>query len=369
MRLLIANPFGIGDVLFSVPLVRALREADPGGCLEYLCNRRTEELVAGCLGTDQVHTFEKDEFRAAWKRSRRQGMSMLVDLIRRLRSRRLDGLVDLSLSWQYGFAGLLAGIRKRVGFDYRGRGRFLTDRLTLAGFHLKPVADYYLDLLPMLGLPKPDRRQFHLRLPDEENDARHATGRNLHLPEGCRWIGLVPGGGTSWGPWAVFKQWPAERFAAVALALAERFDAEILVFGDAAEQPLCRQVAAAMTGRPATPVQTDSLITLARLFKRCALVIGNDSGPLHLATAVGTPTVSVFGPVDASVYGPLGPVSRHRVVTLGLVCQPCYQGFRFPPCPWDNACLKELQVERVLQVAEELLNGRMRQRVNAPTET
>jgi heptosyltransferase-1 len=78
-------------------------------------------------------------------------------------------------------------------------------------------------------------------------------------------------------------------------------------------------------------------------------VIGNDSGPMHLATAVGTRTVSIFGPVDAGVYGPAIVDPNHRVVTRGIACQPCYRHFKFPPCPWDNSCLKALPVETVLE--------------------
>jgi ADP-heptose:LPS heptosyltransferase len=110
-----------------------------------------------------------------------------------------------------------------------------------------------------------------------------------------------------------------------------------------------------MGARPHLAIQLPSLLLLAGLLKRCALVIGNDGGTMHLASAVGTRTVSLFGPVDSSVYGPYPPRPIHRVVSLGLACRPCYRSFRFPPCPWDNRCLKELPVEQVLEAANALL--------------
>ena len=95
------------------------------------------------------------------------------------------------------------------------------------------------------------------------------------------------------------------------------------------------------------------LAALAGILKRCLLVIGNDSGPMHLAASMGTATVSIFGPVDASVYGPVNP--RGRVVLKGLACRPCYQSFRFPPCPWENGCLRLLPESEVLKAVDELM--------------
>jgi len=166
--------------------------------------------------------------------------------------------------------------------------------------------------------------------------------------------GIVPGGGASWGPNAVYKQWPPERFARMADHLARR-GLQILLIGDAQEISLCRQVADRISVPPAFIVQVPSLLLLAGLLKRCRVVVGNDGGTMHLASAVGTPTVSIFGPVDASVYGPTPGGNTHRVVSKGLACRPCYQRFRFPPCPWDNACLKKLEVEPVLQAVDEIL--------------
>ena len=352
MRTLIANPYGIGDVLFSLPLVQAIRQADPPGFLGYLSNRRTVELLMAWKELDWRGVFEKDEFRAGWGRSRQEGLGHLRRTIAEIQRERFDTLVDLSLGWHYGLAGLLAGIPRRAGFDFRNRGKFLTHRLRTRGFHSQPVAEYYLDLLPAIGLPRRAGTDVRLELPAAATGQAAEYLRQRGIPD-ARLVGIVPGGGASWGPNAVFKQWAPERFAEVADALAERAGgAAVLIFGDAGEASLCGKVAAAMRSpRPKAAVQVPSLLTLAGLLQRCSLVVGNDSGPMHLAAVVGTPTVSIFGPVDPSVYGPFSQRSVHRVVTQGLVCQPCYQGFRFPPCPWDNRCLKQLAPGWVLEQA------------------
>ncbi len=361
MRVLIANPFGIGDVLFSRPLLLSLRRADPGGFIGYLCNRRTGELVEGCFPVDWRGVFEKDEFRAAWRRSRREALVQLVNLKREVTQRRFDLLVDLSMGWHYALGGLLSGIPRRIGFHFRGRGRFLTDRLSIEGFHDQPVSRYYLDLLsflfrefpswavpecPPLGFPEPLREQVDGFL--------RSNGLNGTVPI----AGIVPGGGASWGPYAAYKQWPADRFAQAARHLSGRHRMKILLIGDAQEAPLCRAVADRLDSPPVLAIQVPSLLFLGELMKRCALALGNDSGPMHLAAHAGVRTVTIFGPVDGSVYGPTpeqGP--GNRIVSKALACRPCYRSFRIPPCPWNIACLKQLEIAPVLKAVDEILKN------------
>jgi len=355
---LIIHPFGIGDVLFSLPLVATLREARPDAQIGYLCNRRTNQLVAIWPHVNRHFIFEKDEFRAAWGSSKIKGSRHLLDIIRTIRAERFDIAIDLSLGWQMGLASWMAGIPKRIGFDFRGRGRFLTHKLPLNGFQNKPVAEYYLDLLTLLGIEKPPQSPYELTLPASVSPQVEEFLAPHHIQAGERLIGIVPGGGASWGPSAVFKQWPPEKFAQMADTLASGEKTRVILFGDQQESSLCRKIAAQLKHPPILATQISSLVLLAGILKRCHLVIGNDSGPMHLAAAVGTKTVSIFGPVDAAVYGPVPKNPElHRVVAQSMACRPCYQQFRFPPCPWDNACLKKLPVAEVLNAAEASLRG------------
>ena len=356
MRILLANPFGIGDILFSFPLASALRQADPGGHLAFLCNRRTEALVRIWPMLDQVFVFEKDEFRASWKQSRHKAIQQIRNLMRSIRTSRFDALVDLSLGWHYSLGGLLAEIPRRIGFDYRKRGRFLTQRIALSGSQEQSMAQSYLDLLPLLGfqaipldsipgLPLPDALQ------EEADRILQAQGLEGKNPL----IGMVPGGGISWGPNARFKQWAPARFAQVGSDLIQNHSASLLLIGDHRERELCEQIASRLPPAHVRVLSPQSLAVLAGILKRCTLVVGNDSGPMHLAEIVGTRTVSIFGPVDGSVYGPFLQRALHRVVSKGLACRPCYRQFRFPACSWDNACLKQLESASVVHAVEELI--------------
>ena len=99
-----------------------------------------------------------------------------------------------------------------------------------------------------------------------------------------------------------------------------------------------------------------SLLVLAGVLAQCQLVVGNDSGALHVAVAVGTPSVTIFGPASPVVYGPYGAAGdRHHVAVKPLACRPCYARFRLPPCPWDIRCLRTLDPDDIYQTARQLL--------------
>ena len=355
MRILIANPFGIGDVLFSFPLVHALREQKKDAFVGYLCNRRTEELVANEKAIDWHIVYEKDEFREKWKQSTWEGIQFLQSLFGEVRRQRFDLLIDLSLGWQISFGALLAGIPRGVGFHFRGRGRFLTDRLPIKGFHDRPVAEYYLSLLSLVSLSSSFEEKVVVHLPISTSAEAACYISSLGAVQGKPIIGLVPGGGASWGPYAHYKQWPAESFAELANTLSERHNAQILLIGDSQEEALCRKIGNLCRSSPLYAIQVPSLLLLGGILKSCDCVVGNDSGAMHIASSVGAKTLTIFGPVDESVYGPFPHQAHQRVVSKTLSCRPCYQAFRLPPCPWGNACLKQLEVSQVLQAAEELL--------------
>ena len=151
-HILIVNPFGIGDVLFTTPLVRAVREAFPQSIIGYLCNRRTEPILRTNPHLDRLFVYEKDEVVALWRRSPWQGAAQMFGLLRRVLRERFDLVIDLSLGERYGFILKLLGVPRRIGFDFRNRGRFLSDRLSIDGYTDAHVVEYYRRLLRFLGI-------------------------------------------------------------------------------------------------------------------------------------------------------------------------------------------------------------------------
>jgi len=356
MRILIVNPFGIGDVLFTTPIVRALRQAFPDAHLAYLCNRRTQRILEGNPHLNAVLVFEKDEFLALWRSSRLKGLNHVRQLLGIIRRQRFELVVDLSLGQRYSFVLMLLGIQRRVGFDFRRRGRFLTHRLPIEGYHEAHVIEYYRRLSGFLGI-RLDEQRLELGSTDEDRQWAQAWLAGHRLADQQPVVGIVPAGGVSWGLAAPFRRWSLEGFAAVGDALSERYGAHVVLFGEAADAPVCRQVIRLMK-HPAVDASGQTMLgQFVALLAHLDLVICNDGGPLHLAVSQRTKTVSVFGPVDPAVYGPYPRSARHHVVFReDLPCRPCYHQFKLPPCPYERACLKTIEPDEVLGACEAALS-------------
>ena len=356
--ILIVNPFGIGDVLFTTPLVRAVRRAFPDSRIGYLCNRRTESLLRNNPHLDDLYVYERDEIVRMWRSSRGMWLRHLAWFIRQIVRAKFDFVIDLSLNERYSFILRLLGVRRCVGFDYRHRGRFLSDAMPIDGYHDVHVVEYYRRLLWLLGILM-DEGDLECRLADEDEAWAGSWLRERRLDDDRPLIGMVPAGGVSWGIGAPFRRWTAEGFAELGDLLAERYNARILLFGEPSDAAICDDVSRLMARTPLNASGQTTLGQFIALLKRLTLVVCNDGGPLHLAVSQGTKTVSIFGPVDPRVYGPYPPESgRHQVVySAELRCRPCYHRFRLPPCPYERACLTGIEPADVFSGCERVLGA------------
>ncbi|MCA9396947.1 MAG: hypothetical protein KC649_07225, partial [Candidatus Omnitrophica bacterium] len=136
-KILIMHPFGIGDVIFSFPLAHELKQA--GYDVDYLCNERTVEFISSNPDVTSCMTFNRDAIRKLRKENPLKWIQELHSWVQRIRSGRYEAVIDLSMGREYAFFALLAGVRKRIGFDYKKRGRFLTDKFVIEGFDGSPV--------------------------------------------------------------------------------------------------------------------------------------------------------------------------------------------------------------------------------------
>ncbi len=356
-RILIVNPFGIGDVLFTTPLIRAVRRAFPDSHIGYLCNRRTERILQDNPHLNELFIYEKDELVQRWRTSQWEGMAYLIRLLWHIARGRFDLVIDLSLGERYGLLLKLLGVPRRVGFNYRRRGRFLTESLSIMGYHDEHIVDYYRRLLRFIGV-RLEESSLELRVSVEDEQWADQWLRE-HQLEGKRpVVGMVPAGGVSWGVGAPFRRWSYEGFAKVGDTLIEQWDAQVILFGEAMDAAACQAVAQLMHHPTIDVSGQTTLGQFVSLLTRLSLVLCNDGGPLHLAVSQGVKTVSIFGPVNPNVYGPYPRTPRHRVVYREeLTCRPCYHQFRLPPCPYERACLTSLPVEQVLEACEALLAG------------
>jgi lipopolysaccharide heptosyltransferase II len=346
-RILIINIFGIGDVLFTTPLIKNLKTACPGSYIGYVCNRRTSPVLEHNPHVDKLIICDRDEYNEACRTSRMLAFRKMVCFLKEVRRERFDVAIDVSLSNFTSCAAFLAGIKHRIGFQYKKRSFLLNKKFVLKGYEDRHVVEYYQGLLEELGVPAVEKN-LELYISQKDNDwADGFLASNIGPRNGHPVVGLVPGGGASWGQNAVYKRWPPEKYAKLADKLIEKFSAAIILFGNKDESPLCEKVSSAMHHQPVLACGKTTISQFAALARKCSLMVLNDGGPLHVAVAAGAHTASIFGPVDERVYGPY-PQGKHIVITKGLPCQPCYRRFR-KSSGEHISCVSQLTVEDVLE--------------------
>ncbi len=354
-KILIINIFGVGDVLFTTPMIRQIKNAFHDVAIGYVANARTASLLRNHPLISKVFIYERDEFHQIYKRSKIQFLARLSTFVKEIKSEGFDAAIDLSLNSSADFLLMLTGIKTRIGYNYKNRSPFLTQKFKLSGYEGRHVVDYYNDLLSALGIvPQPTPMEFPLTAADRAWAMGFLKTNGLSGKKVV--IGIVPGGGASWGKDALFKRWEPQNYVKLADNLIENCGADIILMGDEKERELCERVAREMRGRSFQLCGKTSLSQFAAVSAQLKLVVVNDGGPLHMAVAAGAKTVSIFGPVDEKVYGPYAPLEReqHLVVSKNLACRPCYRRFRRSECE-HISCLHTISVQDVLVKVESLL--------------
>jgi heptosyltransferase-2 len=362
-RILVVKLATLGDVLTMTPALRALRTSFPREHIAVLTTPGGALALRGLDSLDEVITFDKFAFdrpTEAWR-----SLPSALRLARDLRAARWDTLVLLHhLTTPFGIAkyaalSLGSGAPRRVGLD-NGRGRwFLTEGVADLGFGWRHEVDYALNVAEMLGATYPGEPRLELKM--TADDDAWATG---HLPE-TGGVLLVPGSGA----FSLARRWAPDRFAEVGRVLQGRHGFTPVVLnglgGD--EQALAREVASHLGRAARIAPSAPSPQALGALVRRCRLVVANDGGVVHVATAVGTPVVAIFGPSNARAWGPY-PVDepRHQVVREQLACAPCiHRGHSFGTpqgCP-ARTCLSLVEAQAVVAAAERALDVTADERV------
>jgi len=361
-RFLIINPFGIGDVLFTTPLVKRIRSRFKDSFIGFICNSRVAPVLSANKNLDEIIVFDKGDYKELWHKSKRQAVAQFLHILKKIKSRHFDIVIDLSLNHQYAFFLALLGVPVRIGYNFKNRGRFMTHKTDISGYHDKHIVEYYLDLLDFLYVETPQwgvstphvDSNLEIFIPEQDLKWADSFLKDSGIQPQQRIAAVVPGGGASWGKSAIYKHWPPENFAHVADALMDKYAVKVILLGSSDDSGVCNAVSGSMRNKAVSACGKTGLLQFAALLKRCSLVICNDGGPLHMAAAVDVKTVSLFGPVDENVYGPYPPGSNHIVLKENIDCRPCYKGFRFKQCQ-DRFCLMNIRPEDVVKAAEKLL--------------
>jgi lipopolysaccharide heptosyltransferase II len=346
-RVLLIRPDHIGDVLFATPAIRALRSSLPDAYIGCMVGPWAREIVQDNPHLDEVLTCPFPGFTRRPKKHLLHPYLVLWSYARTLRTQRYDLALILRFDhWWGAVLALWAGVSERIGYGVQETAPFLTQALPYAsGRHEVEQNLSLVEAVTGHRVVDPGPLEFK-----PSSEAVHSASRLLARKEPRQgYLGLHPGSG------APVKLWRPEGFAQVADDLAHSHDLQVVITGSAGERPLVESIVERMETDPLVIVGQTSLAELAALMGRCKLVIGVDSGPLHLAVSQGIPTVHLFGPVDHRAFGPWGDPSQHLVVLSGKSCIPCNRLDYAPQELEEHDCVRSITAESVLKAAETLL--------------
>ena len=325
----------VGDAVMSLPALRALRDRFPEAHIAVLARPWVADLYAR-EPLDRVIPYTAARGWGDW--------SGKIAAAQRLREERFDCTILLQNAFDAALVAWMARIPERIGYARDGRGLLLTRAIAApkAGEIPKHERFYYLELLRRAGIidALPPDPQVRLSGAEEacESGKREFARRGIRLPV----IGVSPG-----AAYGSAKRWPAERFAEAASRLASELGASVAVFGSADERGLCEQVALRTGG--VNLAGATSLREFIDLAAACRVYLTNDSGAMHIASALGVPTVAIFGATDHVGTGPAG--ANARVVREPVDCSPCL----LRECPIDHRCMTAVEPNRVADTALSLL--------------
>jgi heptosyltransferase-1 len=337
-RILIVRLGALGDVVHAIPVAAALRRAHPSARIDWLVSAKHREIL------DLVPVI--DRRLVINDRGDASGGTSLLSAIRELRRSRYDVAIDLQGLIKSAVLARTSGAPRVVGFSSRyareraarlfyteaydpGRGGLYDPRET------RHVVDINLAVLSVLGIDAPARE-----FPIEDVDT--AVARAAREQAGGPYALLNPG--AAWPN----KRWPPARLAAIAVELRERHGLRSLVLWGPGEEGLAQEVVAGANGAAIVSPKT-TIADLVALARRAALMVSGDTGPTHIAAALGTPIVGIYGPTRPARNGPMSPLDV--TVSRDASCQ-CHHLRR---CKLDRMCLLDIEVAEVLDACERRL--------------
>lgn len=336
-RILVRAVNWVGDTVLTYPAVQRLKTCFPGSHLAILVRDRLVDLWRTLPYVDEVIPFQpRRGWSSPWE-DLRLGLS--------LRKRKFDLAVIFPRSFRSAYQVYLARVPIRIGYQGEGRFLFLTHgiRRNEEILHVHRI-HYYQKLIDAFGKGGGlDSPRIFLR--NEDRRWAEEKLKGLALLDGRPLIGMNPG-----ATYGLAKCWYPDRFGQLGKRLAQKWKASILLFGKGEEKSITHEILQHLREGGVDLTGETDLLQLAAVLERCQLLVTNDTGTMHVATAVGTPVLALFGPTDPITTGPWG--EGHRVLRKEISCSPCLKRI----CPTDHQCMKNIMVDEV----EEIIDHRLR---------
>jgi heptosyltransferase-2 len=332
MKLMIRATNWVGDAILALPALRAVRAKFPDAEIAIVARPYVADIYRGQGIADELIPYEvKGEHRGWGGRER---------LTRVLSAKKFDCALLLQNAFDAAWLAWRAGIPERIGYARDGRSLLLTKAIPVPKVGEIPAHEkfYYLELLRRAGWIEALQDDTHIALHVSREQAERAERTLLTAAARPGVPRIAVGAGASYGS---AKCWPPDRFAQALAQFSTQKDVDVILFGTPSEAQVSTAIAAG-AGRPVIDLTGKTTIAeLPALLSRCHLFLGNDSGAMHVAAAVGLPVVAIFGPTDPHGTAPVTP--RCTTVQQQPYCSPCF----LRQCPTDHRCMTAVTVPMV----------------------
>lgn len=340
-RILIFNVNWLGDVLFSTATIRNIRRNFPGSYISCIVPSRCYQILKGNPHLDEIIIFDDKD--------RHKGILAKFNFVKLLKGKNFDTVFLLHRSFRRALICRLADIPQRIGYYTKKRGFLLTKKITMPKKDSLHRIDFYLNIIEKAGL-KVEDRYLEFFFSDEDSKfvddflTKNSLGKQDLL------VALNPGG--NWPP----KRWPREHWSGLADRLINELGAKVIITGSLSDVALAKEIKNSMKGKPIVACGTLNLKHLGALMKKADLFITADTGPLHIANAVGAKKIiALFGPTSPDITGPY-PLKNATILKKDVGCKiPCY----VVHCR-DNRCMKAITPDDIIEKIKDLKSNNTR---------
>lgn len=324
-KILLIKPRGIGDIVLSTIILDDLRKNFPSAEIHYLTETFAKDALVNNPLVAKVHTMEKTEF--------------VLKVAARLRKEKYDMIIDLWSNPRSAQITFITHAKYRVGFSYRGR-KYVYNILGTSEKGEHHSAEHNLELLKALGIEITSKR-IHFYVSEEDSHwAKEFIKTNLF--SGKKIVGIIPSGG-----WPS-KRCDASKWVEICKAIKEKYQVVFLILWGPGDDSDANYIKNNLDDE-AILIPEVKIGKMSALINNCDLIIVNDSGPMHISSALGVPTLGIFGPTNPKAHGPYSPNSDY-VIKEDLHCIICNK----LECPYKHECMMQLPVDEVLIKVERI---------------